>query len=208
MKRSNAKFWCLGLMSLLWSVSGSVQAGMYVYQLPDGSRIISDYVLKGSYYKLIRAEAYAKGVDIVTASKNPQYFRINPANYDHVIRQAAATYRVEAALLKAVMRAESAFNPYATSNKGASGLMQLMPATAKRFGVTDIYDPEQNIQAGARYLRFLLTKFKHNHSLAIAAYNAGEGTVMRYKGIPPYNETQDYVKKVLRFKLHYASVFS
>ena len=203
----NGKFWRLGLIGLLWCLASSAQAGMYVYQLPDGSRIISDYVLKGSYYKLIRAEAYAKGVDIVAASKNPQYFHIDPTNYDQLIRSAAATHRVEPALLKAVMRAESAFNPYATSNKGASGLMQLMPATAKRFGVTDIYDPVQNIEGGARYLRFLLTKFKHNYRYAIAAYNAGEGTVMRYKGIPPYNETQDYVKKVMRFKQRYTSVF-
>ncbi|HYQ91475.1 MAG TPA: lytic transglycosylase domain-containing protein [Candidatus Competibacteraceae bacterium] len=120
--------------------------------------------------------------------------RLTPA-----IQQVAVTYQLEPALLHAVIRAESGYDPKARSPKGAQGLMQLMPATAQRFGVSDPGDPTDNLQGGARYLRWLLDVFT-DIRLALAAYNAGEGTVQRYgNAIPPYPETRTYVQRVLDF---------
>jgi soluble lytic murein transglycosylase-like protein len=104
---------------------------------------------------------------------------------------------VDPELVKSVIQAESAYNPNAVSNKGAIGLMQLMPGTAQRFGVKQIHDPEQNIHGGVKYLRVLLDLFNNDLSLAVAAYNAGEGAVQRFRGIPRYTETQNYVQRVL-----------
>lgn len=116
-----------------------------------------------------------------------------------LIPKVAAEIGLEVALLHAVIETESDYNPKAVSHKGAVGLMQLMPATAKRFGVTNRYDPTQNIYGGARYLRYLLKLFNNNLQLAVAAYNAGEGNVRKYGNkIPPFRETQGYVKKVMR----------
>jgi len=100
-------------------------------------------------------------------------------------------------LVHSVIQVESNYNPKAVSSKGAQGLMQLIPATARRFGVSDVFDPADNIQGGARYLKYLLGLYKGDEALALAAYNAGEGAVSRYGGVPPFPETQDYVAKVL-----------
>jgi soluble lytic murein transglycosylase-like protein len=116
--------------------------------------------------------------------------------YEHLIREAAAMYELDPGLIRAVMRTESAFNPYAVSRVGAQGLMQLMPALASDLGVTDPFDPRQNIMAGARYLRQLLDAHRGNVRLTLASYNAGPGNVKRYKGIPPFRETRNYVKKI------------
>ncbi len=121
------------------------------------------------------------------------------SRYDPIIERAAASARVEPALLRAVIVVESGFNSRAVSRTGAIGLMQLMPATAQRFGVTDPYDPRQNVHGGAHYLKYLIDRFGQNLRLALAAYNAGEDAVARNGGhIPPYEETQAYVPKVLR----------
>lgn len=114
------------------------------------------------------------------------------------INEYSRQFRIDSNLVKAVITAESCFKRKALSHKGAKGLMQLIPDTAKRFGVKDSYDPKQNIKAGVKYLRFLSDRFKGNLEKIIAAYNAGEGKVDRYKGIPPYKETQQYVKNVLK----------
>jgi soluble lytic murein transglycosylase-like protein len=116
---------------------------------------------------------------------------------DAIFAAAARKYGVSENLLKAVARAESNFNPDATSSCGAMGVMQLMPSTAKALGVTDAYDPTQNIMGGANYLRQMLDRFGGDSSLALAAYNAGPGSVEKYGGVPPYAETQSYVQKVL-----------
>ena len=124
-----------------------------------------------------------------------------PANraYDDIIADAASAYRVEPALIKSVMSAESAFDPWAVSRAGASGLMQLMPELAHTFGVSDIFDPRENVMAGARLLRELLDQHHGNVRLAIASYNAGPTAVAHYGGVvPPFPETQRYVKRVTR----------
>ena len=119
--------------------------------------------------------------------------------YDPHILEAAALYRLPESFLRAVIKVESNYNPQVVSHAGACGLMQLMPTTAARMGVTDIFDPRQNILGGARYLRILANHFNGDLVLTIAAYNAGEGAVLRYRGIPPYEETQRYVRRVLSF---------
>ena len=117
-----------------------------------------------------------------------------------IINAAAFKYDIDPALLHAVIRAESGYNPGAVSNKGAAGLMQLMPATASRYGVRDRFDPQDNIEGGARYLSDLLDMFPANVKLAVAAYNSGENTVKRFGNqVPPISETQNYVDKVLSY---------
>jgi len=120
--------------------------------------------------------------------------RINQA-----VETAAQKYNLNPNLIKSVIKAESSFNPYARSNAGAEGLMQLMPSTARALGVSNSFDINQNIDGGAKYLREKLDQFNGNISLALAAYNAGPNAVIRYNGIPPYTETQNYVKKVLSY---------
>ncbi|MDZ4348783.1 MAG: lytic transglycosylase domain-containing protein [Xanthomonadaceae bacterium] len=122
--------------------------------------------------------------------------RLNTEAFGSEIRAAAVDNQVDEALLRAVIHAESAFNANARSHKGAQGLMQLMPATAERFGVGDPYQPEQNIKGGSAYLAWLLKRYKGDITLAAAAYNAGEGAVDRHGGVPPYEETQRYVERV------------
>ena len=116
--------------------------------------------------------------------------------YDGIIREAAALYRVDAALIRSIMQTESAFDPFAVSPVGAMGLMQLMPDVARAFGVEHPFDPRENIMAGARLLRELLDQFHGNVKLAVAGYNAGPTAVDAYGGVPPFRETQGYVKKV------------
>jgi soluble lytic murein transglycosylase-like protein len=119
------------------------------------------------------------------------------SRYDEHIREAATLYRLPAAYIRAILQTESNYDPRAVSPAGAIGLMQLMPFTAERMLVQDIYDPRQNILGGARYLRILANQFNGDIHLTTAAYNAGEHAVIRYGGIPPYEETQGYVVKVL-----------
>jgi soluble lytic murein transglycosylase-like protein len=122
----------------------------------------------------------------------------NPNNkYDHIIDRYSAKYNVSPRLVKAMMRQESGFNKNATSSKGAGGLMQLMPDTAKWLGVKNIYDPEQNIEGGVKYISQLLNKYDQDTELALAAYNAGPGNVHKYNGIPPFKETMNYVNKIM-----------
>ncbi|MDE2180452.1 MAG: lytic transglycosylase domain-containing protein [candidate division NC10 bacterium] len=127
----------------------------------------------------------------------PSTTRLTAANMSELIDAFAAEYELDPALIRAVIQVESNFNRKAVSRKGAQGLMQLMPATIWRFSVGDAYDPHENIGAGARYLRQLLDLFRGDLTLALAAYNAGENAVLRYRGVPPYAETRDYVTKVL-----------
>jgi len=118
---------------------------------------------------------------------------------DQIFAKASQKYNVPLGLLKAVAKAESGFNPLALSRCGAQGIMQLMPATARSLGVTNPFDPEQNIMGGAKYLSQMLKRFDGNTQLALAAYNAGPGNVSKYGGIPPFKETQNYVRKALAY---------
>lgn len=133
---------------------------------------------------------------------NAGWLRVPPrvqagSAFSEEIRETAMRYGVNPALVEAVIRMESAFNPWAVSRKGAQGLMQLMPGTASALGVRDAFNPRQNIEGGVRHLRYLLDRYPGNVSLALAAYNAGEGAVDSYGGIPPYAETRQYVQKIL-----------
>jgi len=171
---------------------------------------------KGDIYRHVDAEGVIHLTNVPT-NTNIKYdlilrerrvlFRVKPTDitkYDHLITRASEKYNVDSALVKAVIKAESNFDHKAVSAKGARGLMQLMPATATSLQVQDSFQPENNIEGGVRYLRYLLNLFKGNLSLALAAYNAGEGAVARHHySIPPFRETQTYVKRVLHYLAQY-----
>jgi len=127
----------------------------------------------------------------------------NSNQYDSLISEFSRKYQVDFALIKAIMRAESGFNPFAVSRKGAKGLMQLMPETAQRVNVSNIFNPRENIEGGVRHFKYLLSLFDNDLRLSLAAYNAGENVVAELRSIPPYRETLDYVKKVLSFYQSY-----
>jgi len=118
--------------------------------------------------------------------------------YEPLVQEAATTYGLDPALIRAVMQMESAFNPLAVSKAGAQGLMQIMPELAQELSVVNVFDPQQNIMAGARYLRWLLDLYEGDVSMALAGYNAGPGSVARYGAIPPFEETQHYVETITR----------
>ena len=118
---------------------------------------------------------------------------------DRIIRQVALRHGLDAELVRSIIRAESNFNPLAVSDKGAGGLMQLMPATASAYRVKDIFDAEENVEAGVRYLKHLMGEFNRNLVLVLAAYNAGPAAVRNHQGIPPFAETREYIRRVLQF---------
>lgn len=185
---------------LVWLLAAPASAGdIYVYQASDGSRLITDHPRSESGYRLIKV--YSESTlwqDTGKSNRRPvAAARARPSSFDALIRSTADRVNLDPMLIKSVMQAESAFDPNAVSRKGASGLMQLMPATARRYGVSSIFDPHQNVMGGSRYLRFLVDRFDGDLELALAGYNAGENAVDKYGGIPPYSETRHYVKKVM-----------
>ncbi len=177
---------------LLMAFSSITLADVYRYVAPDGRVYYTDQPKKGFDYRLIirtRPKTYKRDLKFMSANK---------IKYSDLIAKAAAKHQMDPKLLHAVIQAESAYNPSAVSSAGAVGLMQLMPDTARRYGVTDRRDPVQNVDGGTRYLKDLLAMFNSNLRLAVAGYNAGEGAVMKYNySVPPYRETQNYVKHVL-----------
>lgn len=196
----------LACLPLLFSTMAEAGALLYVYQLPNGTRMVTNYQLNNKNYKLVRVGHNFNGMGLISAGSNPQFFRPSTSAYDSLIRRAAQEHGLDFALVKAIMHVESAFNPYARSHKGAYGLMQVLPETAQRYGVerSEIYEPRKNIEAGVRYLKFLTTRFRDVRHV-IAAYNAGENAVSTYGGIPPYAETASYVTKVLKQQRYYAA---
>jgi soluble lytic murein transglycosylase-like protein len=172
----------------------------YKYQAPDGSVILSNTLL-GLPFKLVERKLHTNYVDFSmdgsVARPMKEDIALRRSNYVSIIEAAVKKHELDAALLHAMIEAESAYQPEAVSHTGAIGLMQLMPGTAARFNVSDSSNPKQNVMGGAEYLKYLLSYYQNNLKLAIAAYNAGEGAVDKYgKTIPPYRETQKYVKHV------------
>ena len=200
-------FRTLSVFAVCATASLPCAADIWGYVDENGAVHISDHQVNERYY-LFKKEV-AKPAEPQPA-KPPEHAssfgagQINAANrtlYSPLIEKAAAEYQLDPALLHAIITVESGYNPQAVSPKGATGLMQLMPDTARRYAVKNIFDPQENIQGGARYLRFLLDLFKNNLDLTLAAYNAGEKAIIQYgMNIPPYAETRAYVPSVL---LHY-----
>lgn len=182
----------LGTVALLgasWLVVGAEAAAFRVTD-EEGVTRITDVPTDPRYQRAPEVSGTASGwLRLPDAAR---------ARYTQDIQEISGRYGVSPVLVEAVIRVESAFNPWAVSSKGARGLMQLMPQTAYALGVRDSFNPRQNIDGGVRYLRYLLDRYPGNLSLALAAYNAGEGAVDYYRGIPPYPETQQYVQKVLQ----------
>ncbi|HKO92281.1 MAG TPA: lytic transglycosylase domain-containing protein, partial [Polyangiaceae bacterium] len=177
---------------LLCLTSSLAHADIYRYTDPDGVIHFSNVTKRG---QLVQRHAQARGARSVRAAQPER----SPAHYDPYIREAARLYQIPEALVRAVIRVESNFDPRAVSHANAQGLMQLIPATAERMLVSDPFDARQNVLGGTRYLRVLANLFNGNLQLTLAAYNAGEGAVIKYRGIPPYEETQSYVTKVMQF---------
>lgn len=187
----------LTAMLVFGCLCSSVQARVYLYQMPDGSRLVSGHPLINTKAKLVRRSEDMDNMGHYAARRTLRAKR-QMRVLSSVIYHQSKKYDIDESLVKAVIYTESYFNPNATSHKGASGLMQLMPATAEKYGVSDLYNPRQNIIAGIKHLRYLMTLFPDNLKHVIAAYNAGENAVNKYNGIPPYRETQGYVKKVMK----------
>jgi soluble lytic murein transglycosylase-like protein len=181
--------------ALLATAGASAHARIYTYVDADGVKHFTD-VPDNNRYRLLVLSTH----DMTESGDHYNSTLLaKAAQYDSIIEKAAISSAVEANLLRAVIVVESGFNSRALSKRGAVGLMQLMPATASRFGVSNLYDPKENVHGGARYLKFLMDRFGHNVRLALAAYNAGEEAVDRNGGqIPPFTETMAYVPKVLK----------
>jgi hypothetical protein len=169
---------------------------------------------RADIYKYVDDEGVIHFTNVPTNGKYKLFYREKPVHfdqnlapqlekYDVLIYGASEKYNIDHALIKAVIRAESNFNPKAVSRVGAQGLMQLMPKTAYAYEVKDSFKPEENIEGGVRYLSYLLNLYRGDLYLALAAYNAGEKAVMQYKGVPPYRETQTYIQRVMRFYQEY-----
>jgi len=173
----------------VYSYIGKDGVRNYTSVRPRGVSADAMRTIKYSYMETCYACGAKPGVNFGTT-------RLNTSAYQAEIAAAARQHGVDEAIVRAIIHAESAYNPMALSRVGAQGLMQLMPPTARRFGVTDAFNPQQNIQGGVKYLAWLLKRFNGNLTLAAAGYNAGEGAVDKYKGVPPYSETRRYVERV------------
>jgi len=189
--KDTVRYFVLTLLAILLTCPSSAVADIYKYVDAEGVVHLTNVPTDaGAKYVLVMRE---KRILFDKKLGN------NISNYDHLIIKASEKHNVEPALIKAIIKAESNFNHRAVSRKGARGLMQLMPATASSLQVKDSFHPENNIEGGVKYLRYLLNYFNGNLPLALAAYNAGETAVIRHRGIPPYRETQVYVRRVMSY---------
>ena len=177
-----------------WQVgTSSARADIYVYRDNRGVRHFTNVPTQPGYRPFLLLRRYLRGL----------HGKEESAEFDRLIAASCQRYGVEFALVKAVIKAESAFDPSALSPAGARGLMQLMPETAALHGVTNIHIPRDNIEGGVRHLRLLLDRFRGNLVLTLAAYNAGVEAVTHYNGVPPYQETREYVQRVLQYRESY-----
>ena len=184
--------------------AGIAHADIFRYVDADGTVHFTNVPNDSRYKVYLKEKKRPDPVTDTLASEIRHYDPKDRARYAKHIQDAARINKLEPALIHAVISAESGYNPFARSPKGAAGLMQLMPATAKRYGVTNRLDPAQNIQGGARYLRDLVRMFNNDLHLAVAAYNAGENAVVKYGNrIPPYSETMTYVPRVMTYYKKY-----
>jgi soluble lytic murein transglycosylase-like protein len=189
----------LGVALLIVLVAPTARADIWRFVDSKGIVHLSDRSMGPGSVLLVRGNKRVKGATVRDHKKQVRYSERNEQRYTELLNRAARELRLDRALVHAVVRVESAFDPQAVSRAGAIGLMQLMPDTAKRYGVNDLRNPSQNVYAGVRHLRDLIHRF-NDVVLALAAYNAGENAVLRYgRTVPPYPETQDYVRKVLNF---------
>ena len=189
-----SKLFCVVVLLLTASAAGA-NSKIYVYIDEQGVRHYTD-TPDSNRYRLLVLRPQDR---TVSGDRYDAQLLARATQFDAIIEHAASAAAIEPNLLRAVIVVESGFNVRAKSKRGAVGLMQLMPATAARFGISDSFDPRQNVGAGARYLKFLLDRFGQNLSLALAAYNAGEDAVDRNGGqIPPFTETMAYVPRVLK----------
>jgi soluble lytic murein transglycosylase-like protein len=201
----------VGALVALACQGAPVRADVYVVRDPNGAIVLTNVPAEteASTTERVFAEQPRRAEVAVTTELDPYAWepslapRPDDGRYDEVIRESAARHDVEFALVKAVIRAESAFDPFAISQKGAQGLMQLMPATARMHGVRESFRPRDNIGGGVRHLRMLMDRYGGNLPLTLAAYNAGSGRVERAGGVPDITETREYVFKVLRFRKQY-----
>jgi len=185
--------------------AGEAWADIYMYRDSKGVLHFSNAPTGRSYRPFLADDSPVRLTSLPTFRGATKL--ADPARrkkFDPLIRDSARRHRVEPALVKAVIQAESDFVPYARSPKGALGLMQLMPATAHMHGVWQILDPRENVEGGVRHLRYLLDRYSGNVRLALAAYNAGVQAVAKHGGVPPYPETTAYLERVLRFRQMYA----
>ena len=178
---------------VLLSVSAPVFAEIYIYLGPDGERMVSDRPVAG-YSLLAKRDTFTDAGHILA---DRPLSTGGPVDFQAHIRKASEKYMVDPALIEAIIHVESSFDPQAVSTSGATGLMQLMPGTARDLEVSDRYSPRQNIHGGTRYISELMTRFDNDLQLVVAAYNAGPSAVELHAGIPPKQETQRYVQKVM-----------
>jgi soluble lytic murein transglycosylase len=174
---------------------GEVKAGMYQCRNADGTALFTNSPTQSGCRLLGGALAERSSASSSSG---------DPARFDDYIFSSSNRYGVDPALVRAVVKVESDFNESARSHKGAQGLMQLMPDTARLYNVGNAYNPEENIEGGVRHLRLLLDRYQGDLPLTLAAYNAGIKAVERHRGVPPYNETKEYVRRVLNFHQRYS----
>ncbi len=185
-------------------MSVSVRAQVYAYTDENGITVLTSQKPDTTKYQVKNYGCFGTCRTGVNWERTP----LKQTEYAMEVNDAASNFGVDKALIRAIIHAESWFEPKAVSKAGAVGLMQLMPATQKRFGVTDPHDPKQNINAGVAYLAWLMDEFDRDISHVISAYNAGENAVKRHNGVPPFTETQEYLRRVnILYERYYNHAF-
>lgn len=200
--------------AMAFAVSAPAGAAIYSYRDAQGHLYLTDNPPNKSYKIVVTTQKDREGPDSPTPAnafaphssyQDKKFLLPNDETFSEFINEAAAKYSLDPFLIKSIIKVESDFDPHVSSSKGAQGLMQLIPSTARMVGCKNSFDPRSNILGGSAYLRMMLKRFKGNIEHALASYNAGPGNVDKYKGIPPFRETKNYVKKVKHYYRQYAS---